>query len=118
MEGAPQILWVMVDGATVRLIGELDPSGVTRASAALESGALGSALQPVDGEVAGEVAVDCSGLTFIDAAGMGVLARAHRTCQASGVELIVVDPAPCVTRLLALTGLDRHLVVRRIRESR
>lgn len=109
---------MVVDGATVRLIGELDPSGADTASAALQSAALAAALESVDGEVAGQVAVDCSGITFLDAAGLGVLARAHRTCQAAGVELIVADPAPCVTRLLALTGLDRYLAVRRICESR
>lgn len=90
---------MVVDGGTVRLIGELDPTGVEAATAALAS-------------VEGDVTVDCSALTFLDAAGLEVLAGAHRTCQAAGVDLIVVDPAPCVTRLLALTRLDRHLAIR------
>jgi len=57
----------------------------------------------------GDVELDCSGLTFLDASGLRVLVAAHRDCQARGAMLTIVDPARCVVRLLASTGLDAVL---------
>lgn len=96
---------MVVDGDTVCLIGELDVAAVPEATAFLA---------PADGDLK----VDCSALTFLDAAGLAVLLEAHRSCQAAGVELIVIDPAPCVTRILGLMGLDQHLSIRWSREQR
>jgi anti-anti-sigma factor len=105
--GGPEIFSVVLDGSTVRLIGELDLAGVPLARAALSS-------VDSDGDVdgGGEVAVDCSALTFLDAAGLGVLVGARRACQAAGGDLVIVDPARCVTRLLTLTGLDPQFSIR------
>lgn len=89
----------------MRLIGELDLAGVPEATAALA---------PADGDLV----VDCSALTFLDAAGLGVLIDAHRTRQAAGGELILVDPAPCVTRLLGLVDLDQSFSIRWSKEKR
>lgn len=100
-----QTFLVVVDGDTVCLIGELDVAAVPEATAFLA---------PADGDLK----VDCSALTFLDAAGLAVLLEAHRSCQAAGVELIVIDPAPCVTRILGLMGLDQHLSIRWSREQR
>lgn len=88
----------MADGGAVRLIGELDLAAAPKAKAALA-------------RARGDLVVDCSTLTFLDAAGLGVLVCARRTCQAAGGELLLVDPAPCVTRLLGLTGLDQHFSI-------
>jgi anti-anti-sigma factor len=62
--------------------------------------------------ITGDVELDCSGLTFLDAAGLGVLLAAHRDCQARDAMLTIVDPSPRVAWLLALTGLDGVLVGR------
>lgn len=90
---------MVVAGDVVGLVGELDLAGVPEATAALV---------PVDGDLV----VDCSALTFLDAAGLGVLVGASGACEAAGADLIVVDPAPCVTRVLGLTGLDQHFSIR------
>jgi anti-sigma B factor antagonist len=57
----------------------------------------------------GDVELDCSGLTFLDASGLRVILAAHRACQARDAMLTIVDPSRCVVRLLALTGLDAVL---------
>jgi anti-anti-sigma factor len=93
---------VSVDGGTpvvVRAEGEFDLAGVPR---------LLSVLARLDGDVE----LDCSGLTFIDAAGLGTLVKAHEACAARGARLVVVDPSRAVTRLLRLVGLDTVLHVR------
>lgn len=98
-EGSPGVFAVAADGATVRLIGELDLAAVPSATAALTPGA-------------GELTVDCSGLTFLDAAGLEVLVRAHRACQRAGQGFVIVNPAPCVRWLLTITGLDQYFSIR------
>jgi anti-anti-sigma factor len=86
--------------AVVRLVGELDVAAVPR---------LQSALAAVDGDVE----LDCSGLEFIDAAGLGALLRAREACAAAGGKLVLVDPGPAVERLLQLAELDAVLSIRR-----
>ena len=57
------------------------------------------------------VCVDLAGVSFMDAAGLAVLLRAHRD-RVGG--LSVRAPSRCVARLLALTGHDAtlHVAVR------
>jgi anti-sigma B factor antagonist len=86
--------------ALVRLHGELDMAGVPR---------LVSALADLDGDVY----LDCSGVDFIDAAGLGAFVRAHRQCAARGTQLVVVDPSRTVLRLLHMVELDTVLHIRR-----
>jgi anti-anti-sigma factor len=86
--------------AVVRLHGELDLAGVPR---------LVSALAGLDGDVE----LDCSGVDFIDAAGLGASVSAHRQCAARGAQLVVVDPSPVVLRLLQMVELDTVLHLRR-----
>lgn len=86
--------------AVVRATGELDLAAVPRLLSTLE-------------RLHGDVDVDCSGLEFIDAAGLGALVRAHRACAARGARLAVVDPSPAVVRLLRLVRLDTVLHLRR-----
>jgi anti-sigma B factor antagonist len=83
----------------VRLVGELDLAGAPDLRACL-------------GRLAGDIEVDCSELTFIDASGLGVFVAAHHACDARGVKLLLVDPPACMTRLLALTALDALFHVR------
>ena len=80
----------------VRLCGELDMAGA-------------SAVRDRLFAMTGDVELDCSGLTFVDASGLRVFVAAHRRCAERGAKLTIVDPSRCVVRLLALSGLDSVL---------
>ena len=86
--GTPDVLW---------LVGELDLAGVALVSQRLA-------------ELDGDIAVDCSKLNFIDAAGLRVLLAAHGRCAARGDRLVVVHPSRRVRRVLDLTSLDAVLL--------
>lgn len=101
MDENPLTVWV--DGGTpavVRVDGELDLAGAPR---------LLWALAGLDGDVE----LECSGLKFIDSAGLLAFVRAHRACAARGARLVVVEPSPEVERLVHLAGLDTVLHLRR-----
>jgi anti-sigma B factor antagonist len=87
------------DSNSVRLMGELDIAGVQQVSARLEEGNR-------------DVELDCAGLTFIDASGLGLFLTAQAACHERGGELFIVSPSRCVVRLLELTGLENVLTVR------
>jgi anti-anti-sigma factor len=100
------VFMAWVDGrqpAVVRLIGELDLAGAPR---------LASVLAGLDGDVD----LDCSGLDFIDAAGLRVLQKARVGCAARGCTLVLVDPSPAVVRLLRMVELDELFLIRQARE--
>ncbi len=56
--------------------------------------------------------LDLSGVRLLSAAGVRALVAAHRRARARGGELVLVDPAPMVARVLHVTGLDRVIPVR------
>jgi anti-sigma B factor antagonist len=56
-----------------------------------------------------QVIIDFSGVTFIDAAGVGVLAGAAARAAARGGSLRLAAAGRQVRRVLALTGLDRSI---------
>ena len=63
--------------------------------------------------------VDLDGVTFIDAAGLGVLASAARRAAAGGAGLHAVCARHQVQRLFTITGLDRQIpLARTVREAR
>jgi anti-anti-sigma factor len=100
------VFMAWVDGrqpAVVRLIGELDLAAAPR---------LASVLAGLDGDVD----LDCSGLDFIDAAGLRVLQKARVGCAARGCTLVLVDPSPAVVRLLRMVELDELFLIRQARE--
>jgi anti-sigma B factor antagonist len=84
----------------VRLVGEVDIAGVPEIQARLERSG-------------GSIEVDCSGVTFIDSSGLGMLVAVQRACSARGAKLSIVDPSPPMIHVLELTGLDNVLEVRR-----
>ena len=96
----PLVLSV-VDGdpVVVRAEGELDVAGV-------------SPLSSVLADQDGDVELDCSSLSFIDAAGVGAIVRAHRECESRGTKLVLVDPSDAVVRVLRLVKLDTVLHIR------
>ncbi len=51
------------------------------------------------------VVVDLSGVTFLDASALGVLAAAAMRARQRGGEIVLRDPAPMAVRLLEITGL-------------
>jgi anti-sigma B factor antagonist len=53
------------------------------------------------------VIADMSATTFCDSAGVTALVRAVRQANASGTGLRLATSAPAVTRVLAITGVDR-----------
>ncbi|TDC50748.1 anti-sigma factor antagonist [Micromonospora sp. KC207] len=56
--------------------------------------------------------LDVSGVRLLSAAGVRALVAAHRRVRARGGELVLVDPAPTVARVLHVTGLSRVIPVR------
>ena len=87
------------DPCVMRLVGELDLAGAPQVRARFA-------------DLDGDVDVDCSGLHFIDASGLGVLAAARTACDDRGAKLVLVDPSPFLRRLLQLTDLDAVFHVR------
>jgi anti-anti-sigma factor len=57
------------------------------------------------------VIVDMSTTTFCDSAGVTALVRAVRQANASGAQLRLATSAPAVTRVLAITGVDRLIEI-------
>jgi anti-sigma B factor antagonist len=51
------------------------------------------------------IILDMRGVSFIAAAGIGLLAELRNTAALHGVELLLGDRSPAVTRLLKLVGL-------------
>lgn len=61
------------------------------------------------------LAIDMGRVTFIDAAGLGALAKLRNLAGRSGNAVVVIEPSACVVRLLELTEMtvltcsDPHL---------
>ena len=56
-----------------------------------------------------QVRLDLSQVTFFGAYGVNVVLRLHHLLAACGGELVLVDPSPCVHRILRLVGVAGHL---------
>ena len=74
--------------------------------------AMAGVLHPQLSHLDGDITLNCAGLTFIDAAGIGLLVEIDQICVARGAKLTVVNAPRCVTRLLALVQLDGEFDVR------
>ena len=94
------VLWVG-RVAVVTLPAEVDLSNADQASQDLATVARDASL----------VIADMSATTFCDSAGVTALIRAVRQATASGARLRVAASAPGVTRVLAITGVDRLIEV-------
>ena len=80
----------------VRASGEIDSSSAS---------ALRGQLTTVLDLAPSEVVLDLGGVTFLDSAGLSVLAAAHRRATADGVRLRVLVAGRAVARPLQITGL-------------
>lgn len=59
----------------------------------------------------GRVVVDLAGVHFVDSQGLGTLVGGVKRARSHGGDLRLAAPAPEVADVLALTGLDRALIV-------
>ena len=84
----------------LKLAGELDMATAPAVAARLEG-------------LDGGVELECSGLTFVDSSALRLFVTVHRACETRGATLTIVNPSRPVSQLLALTGLDSVLQVRR-----
>jgi len=75
------------------LAGELDVAGVDQLLGAVQA-------------CGRDIELDCSGLEFIDAAGVGAFVRAHHLCAERGGHLAVRNPSRLTQRVLSLVQLD------------
>jgi anti-sigma B factor antagonist len=89
---------VSCEGAVVRVaaVGEVDSSSAPLLRTQLEAA--------LEGELR-ELVVDLDGVTFLDSAGLSVLAGAHRRAAARKVRLRVLASGRAVIRPLQITGL-------------
>ncbi len=96
----------MVEGITVELV-HLDGTGVLMVRGEVDmasAGHLTSAMQRAV-SLGVPVAVDLSGVSFMDSSGLHALVRA-RTAARGVCPFVVRNPTAQVRRLLAITGLD------------
>lgn len=81
----------------VTAVGEVDSSSAPLLRTELETALDGGDLQ--------ELVVDLDGVTFLDSAGLSVLAGAHRRAAGAEVRLRVLASSRAVIRPLQITGL-------------
>ena len=97
------VLAVLEPGRLVAHTGRLDVTASTEARLVLAA--------EVDGGE-GELVLDLSRLSAVDATGLGVLVGAHRRAVRAGRTLVLQDVPPPARRLLLRARLDRVLRVR------
>ena len=99
LEGSFDAVSIVRTGPTsAALIGELDMAGT-------------SAVQDELALFDGDILLDCSGLSFIDLAGLRILIDTDSTCQTRAARLVLENPSPCLVRLLELTNLQTRFNV-------
>ncbi len=98
---------VTTSGPAVRLTvaGEVDSSSAPALRAALENALAGGAR---------ELVVDLDRVTFLDSAGLCVLAATHRRADEEGFALRVLASTRAVMRPLQITGLWQLLAVEQV----
>jgi anti-sigma B factor antagonist len=84
-------------GVRITAVGEVDSSSAPLLRTELETA--------LDGGDLRELVVDLVGVTFLDSAGLSVLAGAHRRAVAGNVRLRVLASSRAVIRPLQITGL-------------
>jgi anti-anti-sigma factor len=102
--GVPLSLDVSARDSTtvVALSGEIDISTIAR---------LRRTLQDLVDDAPVALAVDMSGVGFMDSSGVAVLVATHRRASQRGVAFTLVRPTTIVAKVLALTGVDQLIPV-------
>jgi anti-anti-sigma factor len=88
--------------AVVKIAAEVDVSNADQA---------GQDLAAAVAQDASLVIADMTATTFCDSAGVTALVRVIRKASASGTGLRLATSAPAVTRVLAITGVDRLIEI-------
>jgi anti-sigma B factor antagonist len=98
LEGDLVSLSVSISGPAARVsaVGEIDSSSAPQ---------LRDQLDRLLDDGVGELTVDLEGVTFLDSAGLCVLAATHRRAAGEGVRLRVLASHRAVVRPLQITGL-------------
>jgi anti-anti-sigma factor len=60
----------------------------------------------LDTDLAGDLALDTSGVTFLDSIGLSLFVRPHDQLAARDRRLVLFCPTSMARRLLGITGLD------------
>ena len=63
------------------------------------------------------LALDLTGVRFIDCAGVGALVASCRAARQGGGQLFVVALSPCARRIVEITGLQKVLGERDVRDA-
>ena len=58
-----------------------------------------------------DVVLDCSGLSYIDSMGLGILVGALKRVKEQGHNIAIKKPVSNVRKLLRITGLDKVFVI-------
>lgn len=88
--------------STVRVTGEIDMSNAPELSDFLA--------QLIESEQR-DLAMDLSGIEFMDSSGLGVLVKAHQLLAEREQSLVLRSPSPQVMRTLEVSGLNNVLSV-------
>jgi stage II sporulation protein AA (anti-sigma F factor antagonist) len=57
--------------------------------------------------------LDLSRVSFMDSAGLGLILGRFRSASSIGADCVLLDPAPGVTRILDLAGIERLIRIER-----
>ena len=99
---------VVDSAARLRAAGEIDSNSAPQLREKLDD-LLGSGVR--------EVVVDLCGVTFLDSAGLCVLAAAHRSALGQGARLRVLAANRAVIRPLEITGLWHLLAAEQVEQG-
>jgi anti-sigma B factor antagonist len=106
--GARPRRWAMLEQSlprptSLRLEGDIDTASVPSVSEPL--------FRLLERGDCSDLRIDCSGVTFIDARGLSMMARAQRIADEGGCTLTWLDPSPQLMRMLSLTGMHEYLTI-------
>jgi len=95
--------------ATIHLQGELDMSN----SNTFKEEVVGTMIE----KGKNHIALNFSGLEYIDSSGLGTVVSLHKRCKMNGGKLAVYDIGETLLRLFKLTSLDKALNLYEDKES-
>lgn len=88
--------------STVRVAGEIDMSNAPE---------LGDFLAQLIQSEQQDLALDLSGIEFMDSSGLGVLVKTHQLLAERKQSLVLLSPSPQVMRTLEVSGLNNVLSI-------
>jgi anti-sigma B factor antagonist len=70
-----------------------------------------SLIDVIDGQGNRSVALDLSGMTFIDSAGLTMLVEIHERARERGAVFVLHSPRPPTVKVFEIVGLSRMLTI-------